>query len=402
MRSRTSSRRVLVLDAGAPAGTVAVQSLGKRLEVHGAGKRRPLAYGSRRLSLELLYPDGMDEPRLLDWIRELDEAYEYSLIIPATEVSLRIMQRLPDGDELRRRAVMPARASVAIALDKIETCRLAQRLGIRVPESEEIEGPTGRGPARSFPVVLKSSRSLVVRDGRLTYAVPRIARDDAERTAFLDEWQEYTDVQEQEYFPGWGVGIECLYDRGKLRWAFAHQRIHELPLTGGGSSYRRSIPCPPELLDCTERLLDELEWHGVAMVEFRVNDEGGFVLLEVNPRLWGSLPLAVRSGVDFPQGLFRLATREDLIPQPAYRVGYRMRHFERDVEWMWANWSADHDDPFLLTRPRVQSVLQWLLPLTGREGWDLVHWSDPAPFFVQCGHIIKRLTKAVRVRLSAR
>lgn len=403
MNPKRSPPRVLVLDADSPAGAATVQSLGRRgVDVHGAGAGQPLAFGSRRLSRGWTYPDGFDEPRLLDWIRELDEDQQYDLLVPSTEVSLRVMQRVGDDDDLRRRAVLPARDSVEVALDKVETQRLARSLGIPVPESRVVDAKSPERETPSYPVVLKPSRSQVPRNGELVYVPPRIARNRAQRVTFLQEWQEHTTIQEQDFFPGSGVGIECLYEHGRLRWSFSHRRLHELPLTGGASTYRQSIEPPPALLDCARRLLDELEWHGVAMVEFRVDAQDDFVLVEVNPRLWGSLPLAIGSGVDFPFGLWTLARGEDLDQQPSYRTGYRMRSLIRDVEWMRENWTADHGDPLLLTRPRLGSLVEWLRVLTGKEGWDLVELLDPGPLGVQARSILAKVARAVRVRIDDR
>jgi len=49
------------------------------------------------------------------------------------------------------------------------------------------------------------------------------------------------------------------------------------------------------------RLLSRLKWNGVAMVEFKkVIEEGDYRLMEINPRLWGSLDLSIAAGIDFP------------------------------------------------------------------------------------------------------
>ena len=57
-----------------------------------------------------------------------------------------------------------------------------------------------------------------------------------------------------------------------------------------------------ELLEqYTKQILDSINWHGFAMVEFKVNPKSGQVwFIEVNPRLWGSFPMAVNAGVEFP------------------------------------------------------------------------------------------------------
>ena len=60
------------------------------------------------------------------------------------------------------------------------------------------------------------------------------------------------------------------------------------------------------------------------MVEFKIKD-GEFYLMEINARFWGSLPLAVYSGVNFP--LFWASNLLDLkyIPknEPSYKKRYR-------------------------------------------------------------------------------
>ena len=76
-----------------------------------------------------------------------------------------------------------------------------------------------------------------------------------------------------------------------------------------------------------------LRYTGVAMVEFKVNAKTGeFVLIEINGRFWGSLPLAVAAGANFPLWLYQMwvENREDfsgetenrpLLPQSAGGLG---------------------------------------------------------------------------------
>ncbi len=185
-------------------------------------------------------------------------------------------------------------------------------------------------------------------------------------------------VQEQEYISGSGVGVEFLFNRGKKIWHFAHERVHEYPLTGGASSYRRSINPPQAMLHDAEKLLTALNWHGVAMVEFKMNANGQYWLMEINPRLWGSLALSIDSGVDFPLGLLQIARGDEPALQPKYRVPYYTRDLRTDVDWLKCNLRADRQDPLLHTRFRVFSFLELLRPLSGRESWDHFDWRDLA------------------------
>ena len=106
----------------------------------------------------------------------------------------------------------------------------------------------------------------------------------------------------QEYFSGEGVGVEVIAKPGEVQYAFQHRRLHEVPLTGGGSSLRVVRRWRPTCWKPPRKLLRAIGWHGVAMVEFKHNpDTGAFRLIEINGRFWGSLPLAVAAGADFPR-----------------------------------------------------------------------------------------------------
>ncbi len=74
------------------------------------------------------------------------------------------------------------------------------------------------------------------------------------------------------------------------------------------------------------------------MVEFKVDDRDGRArLLEINGRFWGSLPLAVHAGADFPAAYYRLACGEPFQPcccQP----GQASRHWLGDLANLLAVW----------------------------------------------------------------
>ncbi len=104
----------------------------------------------------------------------------------------------------------------------------------------------------------------------------------------------------QEYIKGPGVGFFALFNKNsEPRAIFCHRRIRELPITGGQSSFCVSIR-DEKIIKYGLKLLKAFNWYGVAMVEFKIDKRDNEPkLMEVNPRFWGSLPLAVASGVDF-------------------------------------------------------------------------------------------------------
>ena len=65
----------------------------------------------------------------------------------------------------------------------------------------------------------------------------------------------------------------------------------------------------------SEQLLGDLAFHGVAMVEFRRTPDGRAALMEVNPRLWGSLQLAIdASTIDFERRMYYFSGDASKLP----------------------------------------------------------------------------------------
>lgn len=386
--------RVLVLDGHSRAALETAQSLGRRgarLRV-AAVERDGLALRSRWSVDRVLQPRSGEQ--LTPWIEAQVGDFDPALVVPATETSLLALRALPLDHPARQRAVLSDNEALDTFLDKEQTRKHAEQVGVPVPATRLIEG-TAAEPPPAWPVVLKPTRSKVIVDGVVKALAPRIVRDvDAWREA-LAAWNGLTPVQEQAYITGRGVGVEVLYERGQLRWAFAHERLHELPLTGGGSAWRKSVSMPQDLLEASHALLDPLGWHGVAMVEFKRSEDGSFHLMEVNPRLWGSLALAIDAGVDFPLGLAHLAAGRDVGPSPAYRVPCGTRSLPEEVEWQKANLRADHGDPLLLTRPKLRSVIELAGLALPSQHLDHASLVDPRPLRDQVVGVLAGVGRSV-------
>ena len=177
------------------------------------------------------------------WLREQDKLRNYTLIVPATETSLLGLRRLDENDPLRRKAVIAGNEALDVALDKEKTWQLAHQLRVPAPGGVLLSTLSEIGPAQQFPVVLKPTHSKVMVDGALRTLAVAVVKNESERQEQLRRWLPFTPVQQQEYVHGRGVGVEFLFNRGKEIWHFAHERVHEYPLTGGRQcTVAQSIP----------------------------------------------------------------------------------------------------------------------------------------------------------------
>lgn len=394
----------LVLDGHSRAAVETTQALGRAgvPVAVSAEKRNATAFASRYAAQKLDQPPAVPTGPFLDWLRELDLEFQFELIVPATETSLQALLVIPEDDSLRRRAVLASSRSIEIALDKHRSWELAEQLRVPLPKSRLISHVSEIGEATFFPTVLKPVKSKLIENGALKSFEPAIVADAAARGSILMEWVPRLSIIEQEYVTGWGVGVEMLYQNGKRVWYQAHERLHEWPLTGGASTYRRTIEASPEVLEAATRMLDALNWHGVAMVEFKRRADGTFAFMEINPRLWGSLALSIDAGVNFPLGLWNIATGKSLELQPRYRRGVRTRHLSKDLRWLRANIGANRENPLLLLRPRLSSLLELGLAFTGYEKWDHFDWRDWGPFLQDTTGTLRDALNGARQRKRIR
>ena len=385
--------RVLVLDADLPPALTIARSLhrhGVHVEV-ASHLARPLAKMSRTVSAHHRYPDPLEhEIDFVDWIGDALLNPSYDLIIPVTERTVTPLLKHRGGLSDARLAMAPSEA-LAVVLDKSRTMALAEALSIPTPQGILIEDFGELDQVErllSFPVVIKPVSSVGSSSSRNVQLSVSYGRTREELQAQARHALRYGSILVQEYFAGDGVGIELIADHGHIEYAFQHKRLHEVPLTGGGSSLRMSVPIVPALLDASRRLIEVLKWHGVAMVEFKYQPEtGAFRLMEINGRFWGSLPLAVAAGADFPRMLYELLVQGKVGPCRPYRDGIYCRQLARDVAWL--EQVLRREAPAgLVTLPKKRQVVgDTALCLSPRHYFDVQTWRDPWPGMVDLGRI---------------
>jgi predicted ATP-grasp superfamily ATP-dependent carboligase len=105
---------------------------------------------------------------------------------------------------------------------------------------------------------------------------------------------------------------------------------HSWPRPVGVTARGRTVPIEPALLESVERLLAALRWQGIAQLQFLAAADGRRLLIDFNPRFYGSLALAVRAGANHADVWARLASGRPVQPQRA-RPGARYQWFSRDL-----------------------------------------------------------------------
>jgi hypothetical protein len=199
----------------------------------------------------------------------------------------------------------------------------------------------------------------------------------------------YSKVLVQSHVEGQGIGAFFLMWNGDLLAEFMHIRLHEVPRTGGVSSYRASWWHEGIREDALVKL-KTMKWQGVAMMEYRWDSATDqFYFLEMNGRFWGSLHLALFAGVDFPVMLVDAFRGHVPVPVRGPSLDTRCRYtFPRDLMYVWSIWK----DNALGWPAKFRAAQEFLwLGIDPNVKSDLSFPGDRSLYWVQLWRFLKEL-----------
>ena len=328
-RHKVKRPKILILDGMWNKTLAAVRSLGARGFHVTVGEKTRLATAlfSRYCSGRMIYPSPSGKRELfLDCLEDELARGGYDALFPMEWTTQALLTDPFNRHRFERYTRIPfVNADLAdFVNDKADLMRYAKTCGVDVPETIFMKGNEDLGRIADtidYPVVIKPRISSGSRG--LVYA--------GDRSELLSN---YPAVHErfpfpiiQEYIPGSEVcGVAMLLNfQSQVRASFVYKRLRSYPVAGGPSTLRVSVK-RDDLRDIAGHLLQSLTWTGIAHVEFKIDPRNGRPkLLEVNPRFWGSLALAIEAGIDFPFLLYKLAMEGDVEPVNDYADGVMCR-----------------------------------------------------------------------------
>jgi len=192
-------------------------------------------------------------------------------------------------------------------------------------------------------------------------------------------------VMIQQVVPGWGeaqFSYAALCSDGRPVASVVARRARQFPMDFGRfSTYVETVE-DSGIVGPAVRLINALRFTGLIEIEFkRDRRDGGFKLLDVNPRVWGWHSLGERAGVDFSYLLWRL-TLGDAIPELRGRAGVR-----------WVRMSSDFPTAFLeILRGRL-TLRDYLRSMRGPIEQAIFARDDPMPGLLEVPLLARMLAK---------
>jgi len=377
--------KVFVTDGDNRAALAITRSLGAHgHQVIVGEKRSPsLAEVSRFAAGGLVYPDPVTESvRFIDFLSGAVRKNGIEVILPVADITTFLLTENREQFEPSCAVPFAGAEVVRRAANKIDIVQTAKSLAVPVPDSVIVCKADCLPPFDfGFPLVVKPARSRIRTNNGWVSTSVSFARDLEELTRDLESRGRHEfPLMLQECITGPGVGVFACYHDGRPSALFSHWRIRERPPWGGVSVLSQSTAIDPLAQEYALRLLDEIGWHGVAMVEFKRDVRDGVPkLMEINGRFWGSLQLAIDAGVDFPRLLVD-GVRADRMPPPQpYKVGVRNRWLLGDLDALLLTLIGGHIAPKGHQPRRGQALVDFLKLGGGDLHYENPKWGDLRP-----------------------
>lgn len=405
--SMKGAERVLVFGDDMRIFLAVVRSLGRAgKEVHAAPFNwHSPALKSRYISAVHPLPRYSDSPTLWrEAVLDLLRHQSFDLIVPCCDDRSILPFHIHRQDFSGYRVAIPNAVSMDLLFDKECTHEMCVELGIPAAPTARLQPNDSAQDLISrfgLPLVIKPRRSYWA-DRLDAWGKVFIVESETNLQKVLGSVQEPWRYLVEGYFQGEGVGVSVLAENGTILQSFQHRRLREG--WGGSSSYRISESLDPRLHAACVKICAHTSLTGVCMFEFRRNAATrDWILLETNARFWGSLPLPLSLGVDFPRYLYDLLVRHRRPDPVEYLAGMKsrnvvldglnlitsLRRLRRD---QWGAWFAELGN--FLAQP-----IYWL---RGSEQSDTFVSDDLRPALWECAMLLKGvLQKLQRTQSSA-
>lgn len=314
-------KRALVLDGRSLSSLAVVRSLGQKEYTVDCGEsfKWNLTRFSKYVDKTVIYPSAENkEERFISTLLNLVRQTNYDVIIPTRDKTTELLSKHQDQFQEYTNLYLAQEDVLLPFMDKGETIKLADEANIPTPPTyfpEVTSLETIKDEIR-YPALVRARRSSGSR------GIIRVESDSELEEAYETVQAKYETPIIQEYIKKTGYTTACvlLNENQEQVASFSYERVKEYPLSGGPTVVGVSTD-DAEAKEYAKELLQEGSWKGAAEVEFILDEDETPRLLEVNPRFWMPVHLAVTSGVDFPYMVAELAQKNAVNQPESYEIG---------------------------------------------------------------------------------
>ena len=301
--------RVLVLDSGPTSSYHVMRSLALAgHEVHLASGEPTFFFSSKYCERAIESPAPTDRAAYGQFLVDTVKTGDYGLLYFCGEDEAELVWDLRSELEPYVQCFVPDHKWKHVAFNKREAYRHVAQLGLRVPTTVQ---PTSLDDVDevertlAYPVVVKGNTGSAGRLVRFALDRQQLLAKLAQVAALAPEGGVPT---VQEYLPGPAYVVHALFNQGEPLALCSHRKDRDLPVGRGVTSAATTVHLPA-LDRAALWILRSLEWHGLAKMDFKLDErDGRFKFIELDPRVSASIDITRAAGADQAVLLCNLAS----------------------------------------------------------------------------------------------
>lgn len=302
---------------------------------------------------------------------------KFDLIVPLSDFSAIMLSK--HKNELSAYAYVAVNdyGVLSYASDKLKTMRAAADIGVPLPRTyfdvtcvEDLKNA-------DYPIVVKPRTGYGSIGFHVVNSYDDLVKLNPDMAAYLA----------QEYVPQDGVQYKCevYIDRnGDVKSACVFSKLRWYPVDGGSSTLNETVDNGVIVENCV-KLLKALSFYGYGDIDLIEDKRNGSVkIMEVNPRITGSVKICYMAGVNFAEQILKDYLQKDVPSYLEYKTGIYLRLFHTDLLW------------FLKSKNRFKAKPSWF---SWRKTKDQI-WSikDPIPWFTYSLQGVLKYKKEMKKR----
>lgn len=299
-------------------------------------------------------------------IRKLILTDEFQIVVPTTDFSATLLSQNKKLFSKHAYIAVCDWETFQIASDKLNTMRVCMNNNIPCTKTLlDISNIQDVLNAKwIYPIVVKPRISY----GAIGF---QVIESEEELLKVLNKPEiDLSQLIFQEYIPQNDIQYEMAVfvdDHNNVKTSLIFSKNRWFPVDGGSSTLNITVDDEDIRKDCI-KLMKLINWRGAADIDLiRDPRDGVAKIMEINPRVSGSVKICFLAGVDIARQILESALGETVTEYTNYTIGIRLRAIHTDLLWL------------INSKNRFQAQPSWFSVKNTNE--QIFSWNDPLPWF---------------------
>jgi D-aspartate ligase len=266
-----------------------------------AEEKLSFGWASKYPNKKILCPKLIEnEEKYISFLKDYLSNNSIDIIVPLFNDSAELMSKIKSSieAEFKTKIAIPHYETLIKGHDKNLTMKIAKDINIPHPKTFDLEDGTLEAAAEycGFPSLIKPNI------GAGAKGITRVNSLEELKNEYPSIKNDFGNCTLQEFISQEGFQYKCQLFRDKdglIKGQTVQKKYRYFPISGGSTSCSE-IVLIPEIIEYSNKFLNEVNWRGFADFDYihDINDNK-YKLMEINPRLPASIKSSFKAGVDF-------------------------------------------------------------------------------------------------------